>query len=589
VIQCENRTAVANRLNMCDPDTLLAPVSIMFVFPKGGLPVKDVSIMVVHLAIEMSIIGLHVKIAIPTDHVWMWRDAFPLASNFGLFYYSHCDDRDLLLEQTSRCFSILVDVTEQSFAQTAQLANKNMTHGRGSGSLGAGLSPMLTRALWLFEDDTKSLAAMPAQSLPAYFCEGHMDPSIACPIVFVTQKFLYDQWENTIDLKQSSTIGVNGSGLLSILPGSEAVRTLLEHHQRWKSEATNLDFSSARPQQAKGRQDDSSFDRSSGLRGIGGSVRPIVKSRPYLLKDSMKVNVFFSLPKSTPLDALQHVEVVTKEERGLIAKQSERLERSRHSLHLTWVVRIYAAQERNLYDFLWGLVASLAACEGEGMSVSLFLLDTEIGYEQPEYLEKCKTFFRHEAQLDVRTFLLGDLRENLFRKSIKDGGCARQFMGNQAQSNGQVSGNCQNFAQYVVTDEAVTLALRAVPETTHVVVTNADNLYSLDFFPAVKGILNPIFLKGEQTLGTMVAMRFYHHSTKSVYKVSNPLMRRHIDLGGVVLPASLFTVANMSFIKTLPENASEMDAHDADGFFIETVQHMVAKLAIVSHTLFYHL
>jgi hypothetical protein len=85
----------------------------------------------------------------------------------------------------------------------------------------------------------------------------------------------------------------------------------------------------------------------------------------------------------------------------------------------------------------------------------------------------------------------------------------------------------------------------------------------------------------------------------------------------------------MSFIKTLPENASEMDAHDADGFFIETcvlnmlpclvphvrvdacvshrdcppphfprprffsfyfsVQHMVAKLAIVSHTLFYHL
>ena len=67
----ELRTTVANRLNMCDPDTLLAPVSIMFVFPKGGSPVNDVSIMVVHFAIEMSLIGLYVKIAIPTgQQIW---------------------------------------------------------------------------------------------------------------------------------------------------------------------------------------------------------------------------------------------------------------------------------------------------------------------------------------------------------------------------------------------------------------------------------------------------------------------------------------------------------------------------------------
>ncbi len=55
------------------------------------------AVLVAHLAVEISLLGVHVKIALPTDEVWLWRDAFPLACKLGLLFYSHYDDHHLLL------------------------------------------------------------------------------------------------------------------------------------------------------------------------------------------------------------------------------------------------------------------------------------------------------------------------------------------------------------------------------------------------------------------------------------------------------------------------------------------------------------
>ena len=383
---------------------------------------------------------------------------------------------------------------------------------------------------------------------------------------------MFEQWHTAFDHSKSKRTNHDWpsplDGLQLLPSGRVAIGSFLQHQHHWRLRAIEHHHRSDAVRSH-------SYEKS--------SLSPAVYRHPYLWEASTESFEFKPPSKALALNALQAAQVVDKKE-GIARTPIHRGRR-----HLTWVVRMYKSQERQAYDLLWGLAKSLAACDGDCIFMSIFLLDTEIGHSQPNYLEKCKTFFRNEALLDVHTFRHGDIPESLFLERIQDGGCSHMFMGQQAHSSGQLSGNCRNFAQYMVTDKALSLALLAIPETTHIVVTNADNLYSVDFVPVVNGILNDKFLKDSEPSEVMIAMDFYHHSAKMIYSVSDPLIRKRIDLGAVVLPASLFTSAKMSFIKTLPSNASEVDAHDADGFFIEAVQHRVSKIVFVSQTMFYHL
>ncbi len=430
--------------------------------------------------------------------------------------------------------------------------------------------------------------------------DGYRSKKAVCPLVFVSQKvfaiyidslsypfsdcfccfyfgcfsaaqFVFEQWHTAFDHSKSKRTNHDWrsplEGLQLLPSGRVAIGSFLQHQQRWRFKAIQHHRSDA----VRSRSHEKS------------SLSPFVYRQPYLWEEASTESFEFKPPsKALALNALQAAQVVDK--KGDITSPP-----IHRGSHLTWVVRMYQSQERQAYDLLWGLAKSLAACDGDCISLSIFLLDTEIGHSQPNYLEKCKTFFRSDALLDVHTFRHGEIPESFFLERIQDGGCSHMFMGQQAHSSGQLSGNCRNFAQYMVTDKALSLALLAIPETTHIVVTNADNLYSVDFVPVVNGILNDKFLKDSEPSEVMIAMDFYHHSAKMIYPVSDPLIRKRIDLGAVILPAFLFTSAKMSFIKTLPTNASEVDAHDADGFFIEAVQHRVSKIVFVSQTLFYHL
>lgn len=122
----------------------------------------------------------------------------------------------------------------------------------------------------------------------------------------------------------------------------------------------------------------------------------------------------------------------------------------------------------------------------------------------------------------------------------------------------------------------VDLALAAVVKTqsnvhAYLLVTNADNLYSTNFFTPLSSILN-------DSSSLPPDLVYSDWINKGEVFVDASPGRHALDLGGYLFRVGfLQSHSQLSFLNSLPDNPSARDYHDADGHFVNAVMKAGAR------------
>lgn len=132
---------------------------------------------------------------------------------------------------------------------------------------------------------------------------------------------------------------------------------------------------------------------------------------------------------------------------------------------------------------------------------------------------------------------------------------------------------------YFVTDAALGQARKECIFCEYLLVTNADNCYSPDFF----------FKTSEQlrkSHSDVVLTNMLHRGQPIETAVASGAM----DLGCVLAKFSIFTgPQQLDFTGLLPENAEPQDWHDADFWMVHSLQNIhMRKVTFLRETLFLH-
>jgi len=143
---------------------------------------------------------------------------------------------------------------------------------------------------------------------------------------------------------------------------------------------------------------------------------------------------------------------------------------------------------------------------------------------------------------------------------------------------------------YHVTDIAIHLLMRKHKDLRYLLVTNADNYYSPEFFDDAITMMN----FDEKNGGTdfdVVLTDMVHGKNKR--KRSVRPIKGHLDLGCALLRIDFLLYHNMtSFIDTLHQSKgselSPLDYFEADGLFIEEARRLGARVGFVRKLNFVH-
>jgi hypothetical protein len=123
-----------------------------------------------------------------------------------------------------------------------------------------------------------------------------------------------------------------------------------------------------------------------------------------------------------------------------------------------------------------------------------------------------------------------------------------------------------NFAHYRATDEALRLVAQECDACTHVVVTNGDNGYAPNF-------LKETLKRAEQ----VVLTDFVHDGGGS----AATLELGGLDLGGVVFVKVVLQGGEHTLLSSLPKDATALDVHNADYWFVKKAVERGASYAVV--------
>jgi hypothetical protein len=131
-----------------------------------------------------------------------------------------------------------------------------------------------------------------------------------------------------------------------------------------------------------------------------------------------------------------------------------------------------------------------------------------------------------------------------------------------------------NEGHYLATDSGLSRALKC-QECSHILVTNADNLYSPNF-------LKYLFY----STANIILYSFFHFDSNAVVHAYPKL--GNVDLGGMIFDKHLIVAKNMSFIKSIPVPVEPRYFHDADWHFLKS---FLAKthILLVQVVHFFHL
>ena len=132
---------------------------------------------------------------------------------------------------------------------------------------------------------------------------------------------------------------------------------------------------------------------------------------------------------------------------------------------------------------------------------------------------------------------------------------------------------------YFVTDSALEQAKRECVFCEYLVVTNADNYYSPDFFWKTSQLM-------DRSKTDIVLTNMLHRGMPVETIVASGAM----DLGCVLSKFSIFLGSQkLGFAKLVPENAEPQDWHDADFWMVHTLQNKYnRKVSFLRETLFVH-
>lgn len=134
---------------------------------------------------------------------------------------------------------------------------------------------------------------------------------------------------------------------------------------------------------------------------------------------------------------------------------------------------------------------------------------------------------------------------------------------------------------YLLVDIALHHVITRCPSCSQLVVTNADNHYSLRFFNQTDEYM---YEQSKEPLQDVILTNMV--SRGNLLQVQPE--RRRADLGCFLVSVQFLRDKKISFLSSLPLRPQANDYHDADGFFIEKLREKGARILIHQQYLFIH-
>ena len=134
-----------------------------------------------------------------------------------------------------------------------------------------------------------------------------------------------------------------------------------------------------------------------------------------------------------------------------------------------------------------------------------------------------------------------------------------------------------SYLHYYVTDVAYSELVTACDACKYMLFTNADNLYAPDFLNSAIGAMS-------QQNSDLVVSSFVHRKEP----LDAQVVVGKMDLGGVLVDRSLLDSSGMTFFKAVGDVLTPQNLHDADYWFVKSLQDMGAKIAFMTSFGFMH-